>query len=143
MKKRVLFLCTGNSCRSQMAEGILRKLAGDSFNVFSAGTRPSVVNPLAVKAMQEIGIDISSHRSKSVNEFGNESFDFVITVCDRAKETCPIFPNDTQRIHWSFDDPAEAEGSEEERMKEFRRVRGEIVRRLQLFVSANYTKVSS
>lgn len=144
MKKRVLFLCTGNSCRSQMAEGILRKLAGDSFDVFSAGTRPSVVNPLAIKAMQEIGIDISDHRSKSLEEFNGEKFDFVITVCDRAKESCPIFPNDTQRIHWGFDDPADATGDEEERMKVFRRVRGEISRRLQLFIAANRSeKVNS
>lgn len=126
-----------------MAEGILRKLAGDSFDVFSAGTRPSVVNPLAIKAMQEIGIDISGHRSKSVDEFEGQKFDFVITVCDRANESCPIFPNDTQRIHWGFDDPAEAEGIEEERMKVFRRVRGEIARRLQLFVTANREKVGS
>ncbi len=143
MKKRVLFLCTGNSCRSQMAEGILRNIAGDTFEVFSAGTKPSTVNPLAIKAMSEIGIDISSHRSKSVDEFEDDFFDFVITVCDRAKESCPIYPQDVQRIHWSFDDPAEAEGSEEERMKVFRRVRGEIARRLQLFVSANREKISS
>lgn len=166
MKKRVLFLCTGNSCRSQMAEGILRKLAGGVYEVFSAGMKPSVVNLQAIKAMSEIEIDISGHRSKSVDEFKRQVFNFVITVCDRAKDSCPIFPNalesradlkaasvigaaqapmasDTQKIHWSFEDPAEAEGSEEERMKVFRRVRGEISRRLQLFVTANREKVSS
>ena len=163
MKKRVLFLCTGNSCRSQMAEGILRNLAGDAYDIFSAGTKPSVVNPLAIKAMNEIGIDISNYRSKSVSEFEGQNFDFMITVCDHAKESCPVFTDaiesrsrlegssgigaarapmssDTKMIHWSFDDPAEAPGSEEERMYVFRRVRGEIAHRLQLFVLAHLKK---
>src|SRR3989338_7600151 len=140
MKKRVLFLCTGNSCRSQMAEGILRKLGNDYYDVFSAGTKPSVVNPLAIKAMNELNIDISHHRSKSMDEFKDQHVDFVITVCGRANESCPIFPNDTKRIHWSFDDPAEAKGSEEERMIVFRRVRQEIERRIQLFVTSQQAK---
>lgn len=126
MKLRVLILCTGNSARSQMAEGLLRELAGDKMDVFSAGTHPSVVNPLAIQAMQERGIDISHHRSKSVNEFLNSPFDFVITVCDNAAERCPIFPGPAKRIHWSFPDPAAAQGSEEQRLQVFRTVRNEI-----------------
>src|ERR1041385_7696158 len=105
-KKRVLILCTGNSARSQMAEGILRDLAGDRFDVESAGIEPSHVRPEAIEAMREIGIDISSHRSKSVDEFVDQQFDYIITVCDNAKETCPVFPGNAKRIHWSFDDPA-------------------------------------
>ncbi len=130
-KKKVLFLCTENSCRSQMAEGILRHLMGDKFEVFSAGTRPSVVNPMAIKVMAEIGIDFSGHRSKSVEEFQGMNFDFVITTCDAAREACPVFPGKARRLHWSFNDPAEAEGSENEILSAFRKVRGEIKRRIQ------------
>ena len=126
MKQSVLFLCTGNSCRSQMAEGLLRHLAGDRFEVASAGTHPVGLNPGAVEIMQEIGIDISKHRSKSLKEFGGSHFDQVITVCDRAKESCPIFPSTSAMLHWSFDDPAAASGSIEERHAIFRRVRNEI-----------------
>jgi arsenate reductase (thioredoxin) len=129
-RKRVLILCTGNSARSQMAEGLLRHDAGDRFEVYSAGTIRSFVRPQAIAAMEEIGIDISGHRSKSVDEFTGQEFDYVITVCDNAKESCPIFPGNTQRIHWSFDDPAEAEGSEEDKLAVFRRVRDEISERL-------------
>lgn len=138
-KKRVLFLCTGNSARSQMAEGLLRHIAGDSYEVFSAGTHPVGVNPFAIQVMKEIGIDISHHRSKSLSEFLNEPFDFIITVCDRANETCPAFPGDVTRIHWGFDDPAAAQGSDEERLSVFRRVRHEIATRLRLFVAAQET----
>jgi arsenate reductase (thioredoxin) len=106
VKKRVLILCTENSARSQMAEGLLRHLAGDRFDVFSAGTRPVGLNPNAVKAMAEIGVDIASHRSKSVEEFAGQQFDSVFTVCDNAKESCPMFPGSGERIHHSFDDPA-------------------------------------
>ena len=132
-KKRVLILCTGNSARSQMAEGLLRHDAGDEFEVESAGVEPSHVRPQAIEAMREIGIDISGHRSKSVDEFAGREFDYVITVCDNAKEQCPIFPGKTQRIHWSFDDPAAAEGDEAERLAVFRRVRDEIRARLREF----------
>ncbi len=132
--KRVLILCTGNSARSQMAEGLLREAGAGRFEVFSAGTHPSVVNPLAVEAMRESGIDIGGHRSKSVDEFVGQRFDYVITVCDNAKENCPVFPGETQRIHWSFDDPAAAVGSEDERLAVFRRVRDEIELRLREFV---------
>jgi arsenate reductase len=131
MKKKVLFLCSENSCRSQMAEGILRHLMGNEFEVFSAGVRPSVVNPISIKVMAEIGIDISGHRSKSIDEFQGKSFDFVITTCDAARETCPVFPGIARRLHWSFNDPAKAEGSENEILSAFRKVRDEIKLRIQ------------
>lgn len=130
-KRRVLILCTGNSARSQMAEGLLRHGAGDRFEVFSAGTDPSQVRPEAIAVMEELGIDISRHRSKSVDEFAGQEFDYVITVCDNAKESCPVFPGRAERIHWSFDDPATVQGSEEERKAVFRRVRDEIADRLK------------
>ncbi|MEK6803915.1 MAG: arsenate reductase ArsC [Nitrospirota bacterium] len=125
MKARVLFLCTGNSARSQMAEGWLRHLAGDRFEVFSAGTHPVGLNPGSVEAMAEVGIDMAGHRSKHVSEFLTQSFDYVITVCDRAKESCPIWPGPTHLLHWSFDDPAGVL-DEGERRQVFRRVRDEI-----------------
>jgi arsenate reductase len=131
MTARVLILCTGNSVRSQMAEGWLRHLAGERFEVFSAGTAPSVVNPLAIQVMAEVGIDISRHRSKSVAEFLGQPFDFVITVCDQAAETCPIFPGPAQHIHWSFPDPAAVQGDEEQRLAAFRQVRDGIATRLR------------
>jgi arsenate reductase len=132
-RKRVLILCTGNSARSQMAEGLLRHMAADCFEVASAGVAPTRVRPEAIEAMREIGIDISQHRSKSVEEFVGREFDYVITVCDNANEQCPIFPGKTKRIHWSFEDPAAAEGDEVARLNVFRRVRDEIGRRLRLF----------
>jgi arsenate reductase len=134
-RKRVLILCTGNSARSQMAEGLLRDLAGDRFEVASAGVSPTEVRPEAISAMNEIGIDISSHRSKSVDEFTGHEFDYVITVCDNANQQCPVFPGKTERIHWSFEDPAAAQGDEQSRLAVFRRVRDEILHRLRLFVS--------
>lgn len=123
MKQRVLILCTANSARSQMAEGLLRAIAGDRFEVFSAGAKPSVVNPLAIQAMAERGIDISGHRSKNLSEFLDQPFDFVITVCDNAAESCPIFPGPVRRIHWSFPDPAAAQGDDQARLASFREVR--------------------
>jgi len=134
LKQRVLILCTGNSARSQMGEGWLRQIADDRYEVYSAGTQPSVVNPLAVRAMAERGIDISGHRSKSVSEFLGQPFDFVITVCDKAAETCPFFPGPAHRIHWSFPDPAAATGSEEQRLVVFREVRDAIGERLRTWV---------
>jgi arsenate reductase (thioredoxin) len=133
--QRVLILCTGNSARSQMAEGLLRSLAPDRFEVQSAGTKPGVVNPLAIEAMKEIGIDISGHRSKSVDEFLDEPMDFVITVCDSAKEECPILPGNAEKIHWSFDDPATAAGSESERLAVFRTIRDQIRERLESWLA--------
>jgi len=104
-EKRILFLCTGNSCRSQMAEGFLEHLAGEKFEVFSAGINPTPVNPLAIKVMNEVGIDISKQKSKSVKEFLGQQFDYVVTVCDNAKQTCPIFPGKCKKMHWGIEDP--------------------------------------
>ncbi len=126
-KKRVLILCTGNSARSQMAEGLLRNDAGERFEVESAGTRPGTVRPEAIAAMRELGIDISGHRSKSVKEFDGQHFDYVITVCDSARESCPVFFGSAEKLHHSFEDPpAESIGSEAERLAIFRRVRDEL-----------------
>lgn len=135
MKKRVLFLCTHNSARSQMAEGLLRKMGRDQFDVFSAGTERTLVQPLAIEAMREIGIDISGHTSKTLDAFSGENFDYVITVCDRANESCPIFPGTTERIHWSFEDPAAVSGTEEQKLRAFRTVRDAIQQRLRMFLT--------
>ncbi len=136
-KLRALILCTGNSARSQMAEGLLRHLAGDRFKVESAGTIASFVRPQAIEVMSEIGIDISAHRSKSLDEFIQTPFDYVITVCDQAGANCPVFPGAAKRVHWSFDDPAEAEGTDEDIRSVFRRVRDEIRDKLTAFAAAN------
>ena len=132
-KKRVLILCTGNSARSQMAEGLLRHDAGDRFEVESAGTNPGIVRPEAIAAMSELGIDISGHRSKHVEEFEGQTFDYVITVCDNAREACPVFFAAAHRLHHSFDDPAALEATEPERVALFRRVRDELRSYLQKF----------
>jgi arsenate reductase (thioredoxin) len=136
-KQRVLILCTGNSARSQMAEGILRHIAGEIFEVESAGVAPSSVRPEAIEVMREIEIDISRHRSKSVDEFTDQEFDHIITVCDNAKESCPVFPGKATRIHWSFDDPASCVGDDEMRLAAFRRVRREIHARLEDFTRSS------
>ena len=126
MKKKVLFICTHNAARSQMAEGLLRSLAGDRYEVFSAGTEPGAVHPYAVRVMAEIGMDISLHRSKNVDEFAGHLLEMVITVCDHAKESCPIFPGGAQKIHQSFEDPSTLTGSEEAILAGFRRIRDKI-----------------
>jgi arsenate reductase (thioredoxin) len=127
MKPTVLILCTGNSCRSHLAEAILRAEAGDILEVQSAGSKPAgYVHPLAIRVMKEIGIDISTHHSKHLNDFLNQSIETVITVCGNADQACPIFPGQVNRHHWGFDDPAKAEGTEEEVLAVFRRVRDEI-----------------
>jgi arsenate reductase (thioredoxin) len=133
-RKRVLILCTGNSARSQMAEGLLREIGGGRFEVYSAGTHPVRVRAEAVEAMREVGIDISGQRSKSVDEFAGREFDYVVTVCDNAREECPVFPGRTRRVHWSFEDPAEAAGEWAERLAVFRRVRERIGARLREWV---------
>lgn len=135
MKKRVLFLCTHNSARSQMAEGLLRNMAGDRFDVFSAGTERTYVQPLAIDAMREVGIDITSQTSKTLDEFEGQTFDYVITVCDRANESCPILPGTTERIHWSFEDPTAATGTDEQRLRAFRTVRDALQQRLRIFLT--------
>lgn len=129
--KKILFLCTENSCRSQIAEGILRHFKSNEYEVFSAGTNPSSVHQNAIKVMAEIGIDISEHQSKSVQEFLDKDFDFVITVCDEVKESCPVFQKGDKHISWSFIDPAEARGTEEEILQIFRKVRDEIKLHIQ------------
>ncbi|HMU85050.1 MAG TPA: arsenate reductase ArsC [Leptospiraceae bacterium] len=127
VKPRILILCTGNSCRSHLAEGILRQAAGDFLEVASAGSKPAgFVHPLAIRAMKEIGIDISEHTSKSMNDFLGSQIETVITVCGNADQACPVFPGQVNRHHWPFDDPAHATGTEEEQMEVFRRVRDEI-----------------
>ena len=127
MKPTVLILCTGNSCRSHLAEGILRAAAGDTLNVQSAGSKPAgYVHPLAIQVMKEIGIDISGHRSKHMDEFLQQKIETVITVCGNADQACPMFPGQVNRYHWGFYDPAHATGTEEEKLTVFRRVRDEI-----------------
>src|SRR3712207_3904738 len=130
-KTKVLFLCTHNSARSQMAEGLLKHLAGDRFEAMSAGTEATHVRPLAIRAMEEIGIDISGQESKTLDRYLQEPFDHVITVCDDANEACPFFPGAANRLHWSFEDPSRAEGSEEERLVVFRSVRDRIRERIE------------
>ena len=142
MKPRVLFLCTGNSCRSQMAEGFLRSLAGDRFDVVSAGTEPVPVNPGAIEAMSEVGIDISNHESKAVKAFLGDHFAYVITVCDRASERCPIFPGVVKRLEWNFPDPAAVTGPEVERRRVFQQVRDQIADRIRDFLETEGSSVS-
>jgi arsenate reductase (thioredoxin) len=130
-KPKVLFLCTHNSARSQMAEGLLRHLAGNHFEVMSAGTEATHVRPLAIRAMDELGIDISGQESKTLDRYLGDTFDYVVTVCDDATEACPVFPGAKRRLHWSFEDPAQARGSEEERLRVFQSVRDEIKERIE------------
>ena len=132
--KRVLFICTKNSARSQMAEGLVNHDLAGRFEAFSAGTDPSSVHPLAIKVMREIGIDISHHRSKSMEEFARERFDYVITLCDQANESCPVFFGGTRRVHMGFPDPAAAGGGEEEKREVFRKVRDQIREDLEKFL---------
>jgi arsenate reductase len=130
-KTRVLFLCTHNSARSQMAEGLLRHLSGNHFEAMSAGTEATHVRPLAIRAMDEVGVDISAQESETLGRYLSEPFDRVITVCDEANEACPFFPGASERLHWSFPDPSKAQGTEEERLEVFRRVRDDIGDRIR------------
>jgi arsenate reductase len=139
-KFTVLYVCTHNSARSQMAEGLMNHLYHDRFQAFSAGTEKTVVQPLAIEVMKEIGIDISGHISKTVDFFQGKEFDYVVTVCDRAKELCPWVPTPNQRMHWSFDDPAAAEGTVNERLAVYIRIRDQIRKRIEdEFGSDNYS----
>ena len=135
--KRILVLCTGNSCRSQIAHGYLELYAKDKAQVYSAGIETHGVNPKAIIVMKEDGIDISSHTSNNVNEYRNIDFDYVITVCDNAKEQCPIFPSTAKQFHYNFPDPAKAKGTEDEIMQQFRNVRDEIKEYCKIFVTEN------
>ena len=135
-KPTILILCTGNSCRSHLAEGILRAAAGDLLDVQSAGSQPAgYVHPLAIQVMQEIGIDISAHRSKHMNDFLGQPVETVVTVCGNADQACPMFPGQVNRHHWGFDDPAHATGTDEEKLAVFRRVRDEIREHLREFIA--------
>ncbi|QDT92635.1 arsenate reductase ArsC [Gimesia algae] len=135
--KRVLVLCTGNSCRSQMAEELWENLGAGEWQAESAGSNPSgYVHPLAIEAMRELDIDLSENTSKHLDQFTDQQFDLVVTVCDNAKESCPVFSGATQTLHWPFDDPADATGSDEEKMKTFRRVRDEIKTKIQNYLHA-------
>jgi arsenate reductase (thioredoxin) len=134
MKPKILFLCTGNSARSQMAEGFLRQYAGDRFEVFSAGLEPSSINPLTIQVMEEKGVNMTGHYSKGLDQFlGKVHFAYLITVCSRADEKCPIFPGMGQRLHWPFEDPAAFQGSPEEKLTKFREVRDEIDAKVKEF----------
>ena len=135
--KKILVLCTGNSCRSQIAEGYLRQFAGNKAEVYSAGVETHGVNPRAIQVMKEDGIDISHHTSNNVNEYKDIDFDYVITVCDNAKERCPYFPSKAKKFHYNFPDPAKAKGTEEEVMQQFRTVREMIKRYSKEFVEEN------
>ena len=131
---RVLFVCTGNSARSQIAEALLRDFGGADFQVFSAGTEPKGVNPYTLRVLAEIDVDWSAARAKSVTEFLGQPFDYVITVCDRARQTCPVFPGNHNTLHWGLDDPAEVDGTDERKLEAFRRTRTEVATRLRPFV---------
>jgi arsenate reductase (thioredoxin) len=135
VKKKVLFLCTHNSCRSQMAEGIVNADLGESFQAFSAGTVATRVNAMAIAVLSEIGIDISGHRSKTLEKFAGEQFDYVITLCGSANEQCPLFFGGVQRVHIGFDDPSQGTGDEAEKLADFRRVRDEIRRRIPAYLT--------
>ena len=134
--KRVLILCTGNSCRSQMAEELWEQLGKGEWESESAGSKPSgYVHPLAIKAMSELGVDLSENTSKHLDQFTDQNFDLVVTVCDNAKESCPVFPNATQVYHWPFEDPADATGSEEEQLVVFRKIRDQIKDKIQSYLA--------
>lgn len=139
-KNKVLILCTGNSARSQMAEGLMRKMGGNNFEVASAGISPTQVRSEAVEVMKEIGIDISQHLSKDVNRFVADNFDYVITVCDNANERCPVFPGHAKRIHWSFADPAQVEGDEATKLSAFRTIRDQIKQRIATFIDSSTSR---
>lgn len=134
MRTRVLVVCTGNAARSILAEAILRQVGGDEFEVHSAGTEPKGVHPLTLRVLAEAGIDASDLRSKSVTEYLGQPFDYVITVCDQARQVCPVFPGGGERLHWGYEDPAAVEGTEEERLRAFRRVLTQMSERIRTFV---------
>jgi arsenate reductase len=135
MKKKVLFLCTGNSCRSQIGEGLLRHLAGDKYEVFSAGVEPSRLHPMSVLVMNEIGVDISQQSSDDVNDYVNSGIDIVISVCDHAAQTCPTFPGEVERIHWSIKDPFHGWDVDDTKLPDYRKTRDDLKQRIQNFIS--------
>ncbi len=136
-KKKVLFVCTGNSCRSQMAEGILRELGGDRYNVYSAGSHPSRVHPMSIEMLAEWGIDISHHTSETIDKYINKGIDIVITVCDNANDVCPVFPGNVERLHWSIDDPFHGWGTEDAFKNRYRETRNEIKSKIENFLMSD------
>ena len=136
-KKKVLFICTGNACRSQIAHGLLRDMAGDRFEVFSAGSHPSRVHPMSVAVMEEVGVDISHHTSDFVDDYLDKGIDIAITVCDNANQSCPTFPGNAERIHWSIDDPFKGWNFETSQMDSFRETRREIKEKLESFLESH------
>ena len=133
-KEKIIFICTGNACRSQIAEGIMRQLAGDKFDVFSAGSHPSLVHPMSIKVMKEIGINITSHTSDPISNFLSENINIVVTVCDNADKVCPVFPGKVERIHWSIKDPFKGWGSDPDDLDNFTRTRDDLVERIKNFL---------
>ena len=133
-KEKIIFICTGNACRSQIAEGIMRQLAGDKFDVFSAGSHPSLVHPMSIKVMKEIGIDITSHTSDPISNFLSKNINIVVTVCDNADKVCPVFPGKVERIHWSIKDPFKGWGSDPDDLDNFTRTRDDLVERIKNFL---------
>lgn len=136
-KKKVLFICTGNACRSQIAHGLLRDMAGNRFEVFSAGSHPSRVHPMSIVVMEEVGVDISHHTSDYVDDYLDEGIDIAITVCDNANQACPTFPGEVERIHWSIDDPFKGWNFDTSQMDSFRETRREINERLETFLETH------
>ncbi len=135
-KEKIIFICTGNACRSQIAEGIMRKIAGDNFDVFSAGSHPSLVHPMSIKVMKEIGIDITSHTSDPISNFLSKNINIVITVCDNADKVCPVFPGRVERIHWSIKDPFKGWGSNPDDLVNFRKTREDLTIRIKNLIKS-------
>ena len=133
-KEKIIFICTGNACRSQIAEGIMRQIAGDNFDVFSAGSHPSLVHPMSIKVMKEIGINITSHTSDPISNFLSKNINIVVTVCDNADKVCPVFPGKVERIHWSIKDPFKGWGSDPDDLDNFTRTRDDLYERIKNFL---------
>ena len=137
-KEKIIFICTGNACRSQIAEGVMRKLAGDKFDVFSAGSHPSLVHPMSIKVMKEIGIDITSHTSDPISKFLSKNINIVVTVCDNANKVCPIFPGKVERIHWSIKDPFKGWNSQPDDLVNFRKTREDLNARIKNLIKSRF-----
>jgi len=137
-KEKIIFICTGNACRSQIAEGVMRKLAGDKFDVFSAGSHPSLVHPMSIKVMKEIGIDITSHTSDPISKFLSKNVNIVVTVCDNANKVCPVFPGKVERIHWSIKDPFKGWNSHPDDLVNFRKTREDLTARIKNLIKSRF-----
>ena len=137
-KEKIIFICTGNACRSQIAEGVMRKLAGDKFDVFSAGSHPSLVHPMSIKVMKEIGIDITAHNSDPISKFLSKNINIVVTVCDNADKICPVFPGKVERIHWSIKDPFKGWNSHPDDLVNFRKTREDLTARIKNLIKSRF-----